>query len=68
MPFFFKQKTAYEITVENPGGVCRGVAVLELDGVAVAVGTGVALVDDGKIHQVRVVLGGSKVPATAGAT
>src|ERR1019366_2214611 len=33
----------YDITVENPGGVCRGVAVLELDGVAIGDRAGVPL-------------------------
>jgi cyclic beta-1,2-glucan synthetase len=48
----------YEIAVENPGGVCRGVARVELDGVALAEGRlRVDLVDDGATHRVRVVLG-----------
>ena len=47
----------YDIAVENPAGVCRGVAVLELDGVAVDGGAGIPLADDQKIHRVRAVLG-----------
>jgi cyclic beta-1,2-glucan synthetase len=48
----------YEIRVENPRAVTRGVARLELDGEALPAGTtGVPLVDDGAIHRVRVVLG-----------
>ncbi len=50
------QSTRFEILVENPDGVSRGVRSLELDGQPVAART-VPLVDDGKIHRVRVVLG-----------
>ena len=46
----------YEIRVENPNGVMRGVSSVELDGAPVA-GAAIALVDDGATHQVRVVLG-----------
>ncbi|MEY2152012.1 glycosyl transferase family 36 [Rhodanobacter sp. 115] len=53
--------TRYEITVENPDHVCSGVAKLELDGAVPSQGAGespgIALVDDGKTHQVRIVLG-----------
>ncbi|MEO7731460.1 MAG: glycosyl transferase family 36, partial [Kofleriaceae bacterium] len=50
--------TRYEITVENPHGVSRGVTVTELDGNPLANGIApVPLVDDGGIHRVRVVLG-----------
>ena len=57
--FVYRYKTSrYEIKVENPAGVCRGVARLELDGEAQPDGSSrVALVDDGAIHRVRVVLG-----------
>ena len=48
----------YEITVENPHGVARGVASIELDG---ALRTGsrmhIQLADDGATHHVRVMLG-----------
>jgi cyclic beta-1,2-glucan synthetase len=47
----------YNIVVENPGEVCRGVAVLELDGVALDDRTGVPLADDQRSHRVRAVLG-----------
>jgi cyclic beta-1,2-glucan synthetase len=48
----------YEIAVENPNGVCRGVAHAELDGETLAQGTTrVPLVDDGRVHKVRVILG-----------
>jgi cellobiose phosphorylase len=47
--------TPYEITVENPHRASRGVAQVELDGAAQASGV-IPLVDDGRPHQVRVVL------------
>ncbi|OGA93175.1 MAG: hypothetical protein A3G27_01320 [Betaproteobacteria bacterium RIFCSPLOWO2_12_FULL_66_14] len=48
----------YEITVENPNAVCRGVAHAELDGKTLPEGpTQVPLVDDGQTHRVRVILG-----------
>ncbi|HEX5708020.1 MAG TPA: hypothetical protein VFX96_12030, partial [Pyrinomonadaceae bacterium] len=54
--------TRYQIKVENPYGVCRGVLAVELDGVAQE-GTEVNLVDDGEPHRVRVVLGERAEPA-----
>jgi cyclic beta-1,2-glucan synthetase len=55
----FRYRSArYEIAVENPQGVSRGVASAELDGKALPEGSGrVPLVDDGAVHKVRVVLG-----------
>jgi cyclic beta-1,2-glucan synthetase len=47
----------YEISVENPGKVCRGVTSVELDGQTLAIGNAVALADDGQTHRLRVVLG-----------
>ena len=48
----------YNITVENPRGVSRGVARVELDGVALAdTRAPIPLVDDGATHRVRVILG-----------
>jgi cyclic beta-1,2-glucan synthetase len=50
--------TRYEITVENPRRVSRGVVGAELDGVQIAKGVArIPLVDDGQIHRVRVELG-----------
>ena len=49
--------TRYEIAVENPQGVCRGVALLEIDGVASDDCSGIPIVDDERIHRVRAVLG-----------
>ncbi|HET7233062.1 MAG TPA: glucoamylase family protein [Longimicrobium sp.] len=48
--------STYEVTVENPGHVCRGVQELDLDGQALA-GVRVPLADDGAVHTVRVRLG-----------
>ena len=48
--------TVYRIKVENPLGVSRGVAILELDG-ALQVDGEIALADDRQPHSVRVVLG-----------
>lgn len=55
----FRYHTArYEIVVENPNGVNRGVSGISIDGVALPAATSrVALVDDGGTHQVRVTLG-----------
>ncbi len=48
----------YEIVVENPHGVSRGVASAELDGRALTGGGAtIPLADDSATHQVRVVLG-----------
>ncbi|MEO7996358.1 MAG: hypothetical protein ABI852_02875 [Gemmatimonadaceae bacterium] len=47
----------YEITVENPHSVCRGLALLELDGVALDDRSGFPIVDDAQTHRVRAVLG-----------
>jgi cyclic beta-1,2-glucan synthetase len=46
----------YTIVVDNPEGRCGGVARAELDGVAVDA-RAIPLADDGKQHEVRVVLG-----------
>ena len=64
----FRHRSAtYEIAMENPGRVCRGVTVLELDGVALADRSGIPLTDDHATHRVRVVLGvgvdGTPAPA-----
>ncbi|HEY6005643.1 MAG TPA: carbohydrate-binding protein, partial [Anaeromyxobacter sp.] len=49
-------RTRYDISVTNPARRCRGVDAARLDGVAVDPGA-IALVDDGGIHDVHVVLG-----------
>mgnify|MGYP001587892779 CR=1 FL=1 len=59
-----RHRTArYDIAVENPGHVCKGVAVIELDGVPLADRTGIPLTDDQDVHQVRVVLGAGAAEA-----
>jgi cyclic beta-1,2-glucan synthetase len=52
-----KNVSSYEISVENPGKVCRGVRRIELDGQTLVAGDAIALVDDGQVHKLRVVLG-----------
>jgi cyclic beta-1,2-glucan synthetase len=54
---FRYQSTLYEVLVENPSGISRGIASLELDGHPVVQGGCIALVDDGAAHNVRLVLG-----------
>ena len=55
---FLYHSARYEVSVENPAAVCRGIARLELDGQALPAGsTQVALVDDGATHHVLVILG-----------
>jgi cyclic beta-1,2-glucan synthetase len=54
---FRHHSTRYEIAVENPKGVMRGVSSVELDGAPIPAGAGIALSDDGGVHRVRVVLG-----------
>jgi cyclic beta-1,2-glucan synthetase len=56
---FRYRSSRYEITVENPLGVCRGILATRVDGEML---TGnkkllVPLVDDGATHVVHVVLG-----------
>ena len=50
--------TRYEIAVENPHGVCRGITHAELDGQPLSEGPiRVPLRDDGATHRIRAVLG-----------
>jgi cyclic beta-1,2-glucan synthetase len=55
----FRHHTArYEIHVENPAGMNRGIRQAELDGVALPRGeVRVPLADDGATHHLRLVLG-----------
>ena len=56
--YYRHEATSYDITVENPHGVSRGVAAIELDGRAMLVDTpGLPLSADGNVHRVRIVLG-----------
>ncbi len=56
MEFRYHSST-YKIKVENPSSVSKGVALTELDGKILAGAANVPLTDDGKIYQLRVVLG-----------
>jgi cellobiose phosphorylase len=49
--------TVYDIHVENPDHVSRGVVCLDLDGAALVVGNAIALTADGQPHLLRVRLG-----------
>jgi cyclic beta-1,2-glucan synthetase len=54
----FRYHTAhYEISVENPHAVNRGVASVELDGTSLDPASAISLRDDGSKHRVVVVLG-----------
>jgi cyclic beta-1,2-glucan synthetase len=50
------QQTRYDIAIENPDGVTRGVVLVELDGERQS-DNRITLQNDEQIHQVRVVLG-----------
>lgn len=54
---FRYHSAVYKVLVENPRGVCRGVATVEFDGNAVPSPANIPLADDGKEHQVVVILG-----------
>ena len=54
---FRYHSSIYKIRVENPSSVSKGVALIEFDGKIVAGTTNIPLADDGKVHQIRVVLG-----------
>ncbi len=47
----------YEIQVENPRGISRGVASLEVDGAPLDRRAGIPLADDGRVHAARVIMG-----------
>jgi len=49
--------TLYQISVENPQGVCRGVSRISLDGAQLPGEALVPLADDARDHNVQVVLG-----------
>ncbi|MDH3571005.1 MAG: glycosyltransferase 36 associated protein, partial [Gemmatimonadota bacterium] len=49
--------TLYRILVQNPDAVCRGVSSISLDGTPLSKEALVPLADDGREHQVDVVLG-----------
>ncbi len=54
----FRYRSArYDILVENPQGVSRGVSSVEVDGVALDGDLSIMLADDQRTHRVRIVLG-----------
>ena len=55
--FYQHETSRYEITIENPNGVSRGVSLIELDGLRQLNGNSITLQDDGQLHQIRVLLG-----------
>jgi cyclic beta-1,2-glucan synthetase len=56
-------RTRYEISVANPERRCRGIASAQLDGVPVAP-RAVPIIEDGAVHEVRLVLGERRAEAT----
>ena len=52
------QSARYEIVVDNPAGVSRGVRFAEVDGVEIAERPlRLPMLDDGAVHRIRVTLG-----------
>ena len=51
-----RNRTIYRIKVENPLGISRGIMIVELDG-TLQPNDEIPLTDDGKTHNVRVVMG-----------
>ena len=49
--------TRYDVTVENPRHVSRGVAFVEVDSVVLTGDHSLGLADDRNAHRVRIVLG-----------
>ena len=47
----------YDVVVENPQGMTRGVSSVEVDGAPLDSQMSIPLADDGKTHRVRIVLG-----------
>ena len=56
------QSATYEFVIENPLGVARGVARMEMDGKELA-GLAIPVLDDNGVHDVRVTLGPASEPA-----
>jgi cyclic beta-1,2-glucan synthetase len=52
---FRYHSTTYNLKVENPSGVSRGVTLVEMDGKVLP--PTIRLTDDGGEHQVRIVMG-----------
>ena len=51
-----RANTTYQIKVENPSAICRGVASVVVDGTAQP-DERIELIDDGKMHEVSIVMG-----------
>lgn len=54
---FRYHSTRYDIKVENPKNVSRGVTLVEVDGRSARGGAAILLADDGATHTVRILLG-----------
>jgi cyclic beta-1,2-glucan synthetase len=54
---FHYRSARYDLVVENPKGVSRGVSSVEVDGHSLDGDLSIHLVDDHKMHRVRIVLG-----------
>jgi cyclic beta-1,2-glucan synthetase len=54
---FRYHSSRYDVRVENPSGVSRGVQSTEMDGKPVRSGGAILLADDGAAHHIRIVLG-----------
>ena len=59
-------RTRYHITVLNPEHQCRGVRSAEIDGVPAENAQAIPLLDDGKTHDVVIVLGKPTASLTQG--
>jgi len=59
-------RTRYRITVLNPEHQCRGVRSAEIDGVPAENAQAIPLLDDGKTHEVVIVLGKPSAPVAHG--
>jgi cyclic beta-1,2-glucan synthetase len=56
----------YEIRVDNPHGVSRGIQHAKMDGKPIRVGAPILLVDDGAVHHVDIVLGQTRTETDEG--
>ena len=54
---FRYHSSRYDVKVENPSGVCRGVQTVEVDGKPVRGGVAIILTDDGAAHHIKIILG-----------
>jgi cellobiose phosphorylase len=50
------RNATFEISITNPNHVCKGVKKLVLDGKEIA-GNIIPVLDDGKVHNIEVVMG-----------